>query len=173
MLRPEATRRLLHAIDRGRTRVGAAGDAVEHKADRHATGLPVRVHHDEVAAASADALGARAFTDGTHIAFGRSQYQPAQGAGQSLLAHELSHITQGHAASGVLRRNGPGDPVQPEQDGDRDIGGRPPGTRSFRQMRSSRYGWRTSWTRPRPASTDTRPLGCSARSLAVISSARS
>ena len=151
MLRPEATRRLLHAIDRGRTRVGAAGDAVEHKADRHAAGLPasaaatsrhggvlaethgagrplddstrqametrlgadlsaVRVHHDEAAAASADALGARAFTDGTHIAFGRSQYQPAQGAGQSLLAHELSHITQGDAASGVLRRSGPGDP---------------------------------------------------------------
>ena len=32
------------------------------------------------------------------------------------------------------------------------------------------YGWRTSRTRPRPASTDTGPLERSARSLAVISS---
>ena len=35
------------------------------------------------------------------------------------------------------------------------------------------YGWRTSRTCPRPASTDTGPLGRSARSLAVISSASS
>ena len=45
--------------------------------------------------------------------------------------------------------------------------------RSFRQVRSSIYGWRTSRTRPRPASTDTGPLGRSARSLAVIWSASS
>jgi hypothetical protein len=45
--------------------------------------------------------------------------------------------------------------------------------RSFRQVRSSMYGWRTSRTRARPASTDTGPLGRSARSPAVISSARS
>jgi hypothetical protein len=41
--------------------------------------------------------------------------------------------------------------------------------RSFRQVRSSMYGWRTSSTRPRPASTDTGPRGHSARSLVVIS----
>lgn len=70
----------------------------------------IRVHHDEAAAASADALGTRAFTDGAHIAFGRGQYRPAQPSGQSLLAHELSHMVEGHAASGVLRRGGPADP---------------------------------------------------------------
>src|ERR1035437_7520174 len=38
--------------------------------------------------------------------------------------------------------------------------------RSFRWVRSSMYGWRTSRTRPRPVSTDTGPLARSARSLA-------
>jgi Domain of unknown function (DUF4157) len=151
---PQATRRLLRAIDSGRTKVGAAEDVAEREADRQAAGLPqrratriprwadggvlaethgagrpledstrrametrlgadlsgIRVHDDEAAAASADALRTRAFTDGAHVAFGRGQYQPGQQPGQSLLAHELSHIVGGHAASGVLRRGGPADP---------------------------------------------------------------
>src|SRR5713226_3828114 len=45
--------------------------------------------------------------------------------------------------------------------------------RSFRRVRSSMYGWSTSRTRPRPASTDTGPLARRARSLAVISSPNS
>lgn len=54
----------------------------------------VRVHIDADAAASADALGARAYTVGTHIAFGPNQYAPGTSSGQALLAHELAHVLQ-------------------------------------------------------------------------------
>jgi hypothetical protein len=36
----------------------------------------VRIHTDETAARSADAVGARAYTVGLHIAFARGEYQP-------------------------------------------------------------------------------------------------
>jgi hypothetical protein len=53
----------------------------------------VRVHADERAARSADAMNARAYTVGNHIAFGR-------GVGdRGLLEHELTHVVQ-QAASG-------------------------------------------------------------------------
>lgn len=51
----------------------------------------VRIHSDERAAQSADAVGARAFTHGTDIVFGRDQYRRG---GRALLAHELSHVVQ-------------------------------------------------------------------------------
>src|ERR1044072_7283937 len=60
----------------------------------------VRVHTDGPAAESAHAIQARAYTYGSNIAFGAGAYQPDSGAGQKLLAHELSHVVQqGHAAS--------------------------------------------------------------------------
>lgn len=74
----------------------------------------VRVHDDEAAAASAEALGARAFTGGSHIVFGRGLYQPAHSGGQSLLAHELAHVVGEHTASDVLRRS-PLGPRPPDQ----------------------------------------------------------
>ncbi len=54
----------------------------------------VRVHADGPAAASARALGARAFTTGANIVFGKAEYAPATRAGQRLLAHELAHVVQ-------------------------------------------------------------------------------
>jgi hypothetical protein len=54
----------------------------------------VRVHADGVAAASAAALHARAYTLGPHIAFARGAYDPASEAGRRLLAHELAHVVQ-------------------------------------------------------------------------------
>jgi len=54
----------------------------------------VRVHRDEPAAMSATAIGARAYTFGDHIAFGRGQYAPSRRDGQWLLAHELAHVAQ-------------------------------------------------------------------------------
>ena len=54
----------------------------------------VRVHADDRAAASASAIGARAYAYRDHIVFGRGQYAPARREGQWLLAHELAHVAQ-------------------------------------------------------------------------------
>lgn len=54
----------------------------------------VRVHTDPGAARSAEAIRARAYTSGRHIAFAAGQYAPHTPAGLRLLAHELSHVVQ-------------------------------------------------------------------------------
>ena len=58
----------------------------------------VRVHTDEESGRLAQRLGARAFTTGEHVFFGRSQYQPDTDAGRELIAHELAHTIQQGAA---------------------------------------------------------------------------
>jgi len=52
----------------------------------------VRVHRDSMAAASADAVDARAYTVGSHIVLGT-------GASQATLAHELVHTVQQQSMS--------------------------------------------------------------------------
>jgi hypothetical protein len=54
----------------------------------------VRVHTDATAAESARAVQALAYTVGEDIVFGAGRYAPATGAGQRLLAHELTHVVQ-------------------------------------------------------------------------------
>ena len=54
----------------------------------------VRVHTDDRAASSARAVGAAAYTVGSHIAFGHGGYSPGTGTGRRLLAHELAHVVQ-------------------------------------------------------------------------------
>ena len=54
----------------------------------------VRIHADAPAAETARALGARAFTLGSDIAFGHGQYSQGASGGQGLLAHELTHVVQ-------------------------------------------------------------------------------
>src|SRR6266511_100714 len=54
----------------------------------------VRVHTDDKASASAEALQANAFTSGRDIYFGRGKYAPESSDGQFLLAHELTHSIQ-------------------------------------------------------------------------------
>lgn len=54
----------------------------------------VRVHADPGAARSAEAIGARAYTSGRHIAFAANQYAPHTPAGLRLLSHELGHVVQ-------------------------------------------------------------------------------
>jgi peptidoglycan hydrolase-like protein with peptidoglycan-binding domain len=54
----------------------------------------VRVHTGRTAAALARALDAKAFTHGTDIYFGETQYQPKSAGGKRLLAHELTHVVQ-------------------------------------------------------------------------------
>jgi hypothetical protein len=54
----------------------------------------VRVHTGEQAAASAAALGARAYTVGEDIVLGAGAAGLASPAGRRLLAHELAHVAQ-------------------------------------------------------------------------------
>jgi hypothetical protein len=58
----------------------------------------VRVHTDERAAESADAVSALAYTVGQDVVFGQGQYAPTTGEGQRLIAHELTHVVQQHGA---------------------------------------------------------------------------
>jgi hypothetical protein len=61
----------------------------------------VRVHKDAAADASARAVAAEAYTVGDHIAFAAGRYAPWTPAGLRLLTHELAHVAQQAAASGV------------------------------------------------------------------------
>jgi hypothetical protein len=54
----------------------------------------VRVHADDRAAQSVQAINAIAYTAGNHIAFGVNQYQPQTSTGLRLFAHELTHVVQ-------------------------------------------------------------------------------
>ncbi|SCX79827.1 DUF4157 domain-containing protein [Nitrosospira sp. Nsp13] len=54
----------------------------------------VRIHTGSAAETAAAALGARAFTVGQDIFFGRNQYDTASGEGRRLVAHELVHTVQ-------------------------------------------------------------------------------
>lgn len=54
----------------------------------------VRVHDDSLAAESASALNAKAYTVGQQIVFNRAAYEPRTTAGRTLLAHELAHTIQ-------------------------------------------------------------------------------
>lgn len=66
----------------------------------------VRVHTDTRAAASARAVGARAYSVGSDLVFGRGAYAPSTGPGLDLLAHEVAHAVRERAtpARGVVRR---------------------------------------------------------------------
>ena len=54
----------------------------------------VRVHTDDTAGRSAQAVDASAYTVGPHVVFAPGQYRPHDTAGRRLLAHELAHVVQ-------------------------------------------------------------------------------
>lgn len=54
----------------------------------------VKLHTDTKSGESAEAVGALAYTMGSHITFGVGQYDPSTSKGQELLAHELAHVLQ-------------------------------------------------------------------------------
>ncbi|MGW2254966.1 eCIS core domain-containing protein [Kitasatospora sp. NPDC001660] len=58
----------------------------------------VRIHTDQQAAQSAEAVDARAYTFGRHIVFGHGLFAPESPVGQRLLAHELTHVVQQESA---------------------------------------------------------------------------
>jgi Domain of unknown function (DUF4157) len=66
----------------------------------------VRVHADREAATATHMMHARAFTIGSHIAFGKGEYAPGTTAGLRLLAHELVHVIQ--QDGGAVHRHTPG-----------------------------------------------------------------
>ncbi|HEX2051573.1 MAG TPA: DUF4157 domain-containing protein [Actinomycetota bacterium] len=54
----------------------------------------VRVHTGDDAAASAERLGARAYTVASDVVFAPGEYRPGTASGRALLAHELVHVAQ-------------------------------------------------------------------------------
>jgi hypothetical protein len=95
-------------LDRGtKERVGPAlGDSFDD----------VRVHTDQSADALAKSVSARAFATGSDVFFAQGEYQPSTESGESLLAHELSHVAQqrGAPTSGPMVVSEPGDALEIE-----------------------------------------------------------
>jgi hypothetical protein len=54
----------------------------------------VRIHDDGAAAASAQAVNAKAYTVGDEVVFNRGAYEPDTAEGRHTLAHELTHVVQ-------------------------------------------------------------------------------
>jgi hypothetical protein len=54
----------------------------------------VRVHDDGAAAASAQAVNAKAYTVGSDVVFNTGAYQPDTPEGRHTIAHELTHVVQ-------------------------------------------------------------------------------
>ncbi len=54
----------------------------------------VRVHTDSLAAKSAQAINALAYTAGNDVVFAPGRYSPHSNEGKRLLAHELTHVVQ-------------------------------------------------------------------------------
>ncbi|HYX41150.1 MAG TPA: DUF4157 domain-containing protein [Pyrinomonadaceae bacterium] len=65
---------------------------------------PIRLHVNDKAAQSARALNALAYTVGRDVVFGSAQYAPETTAGQSLLAHELTHVVQQSRSAPLVQR---------------------------------------------------------------------
>jgi hypothetical protein len=79
----------------------------------------VRIHTDAHAAASAEAVSARAYTVGDQIAFAAGAYDPYSFEGRKLIAHELTHVAQhsgGESAGATesLRVSKPSEPAETE-----------------------------------------------------------
>jgi hypothetical protein len=91
----------------------------------------VRLHRGDDASALAKAAGARAFTLGSNVVFGRGEFRPSSREGQRLIAHELTHVLQQRsgmksAESGVLQRqvlpNPPSPSPTPSDEGAHECG---------------------------------------------------
>ncbi len=67
----------------------------------------VKIHADSTAERLSGSLNARAFTTGRDIFFNKGQYNPHSQSGQTLLAHELTHVVQqtGNRNSTPIRRS--------------------------------------------------------------------
>lgn len=66
----------------------------------------VRVHTDHLAAESARAVNALAYTVNSQIVFDSGQFTPRSAAGRQLLAHELVHVVQQRGQAGMPQEIG-------------------------------------------------------------------
>ena len=87
----------------------------------------VRIHNDAAAAASAQAVNAKAYTAGSDLVFEPGAYDPASKDGEWLLAHELAHVVQQEDAPvpSTAWMSHAGEPAEAEADraADRMVGG--------------------------------------------------
>lgn len=81
----------------------------------------VRVHDDDAAGASAQAVNAHAYTVGSDVVFQRNGYDPSSHEGRVTLAHELTHVVQqsqgsvdGSPAAGGIKVSDPSDRFERE-----------------------------------------------------------
>jgi hypothetical protein len=81
----------------------------------------VRVHTGDTADASARSVSAHAYTVGSNIVFQRGSYDPGSSSGQTLIAHELTHVVQqrsgpvdGKPAAGGVSVSDPSDRFEVE-----------------------------------------------------------
>lgn len=78
----------------------------------------VRIHTHAEASASAQAVGARAYTVGSDIAFARNEFNPATFAGRHLIAHELTHVLQQRGGDRFNTHHASGTAIQRKPDND-------------------------------------------------------
>jgi len=77
----------------------------------------VRVHTDARAGSLASALSARAFTAGRDVFFASGEYRPGSGRGDTLITHEIAHVTQPQGPHhGRFTLSRPGDATEREAD---------------------------------------------------------
>ncbi|HYO43979.1 MAG TPA: DUF4157 domain-containing protein [Candidatus Limnocylindrales bacterium] len=77
----------------------------------------VRVHTDDRASRSAEAVGAHAYTVGSDVVFRSGQYNPSSPTGQRTIAHELAHVVQ--QSSGPVDGADAGDGIRLSDPSDR------------------------------------------------------
>jgi hypothetical protein len=77
----------------------------------------VRIHTGDAATRSAESLGAQAYTVGRDVVVASDHWAPDTGAGQRLLAHELTHVAQQEA--GPVDGTPTGDGLAVSDPGDR------------------------------------------------------
>jgi hypothetical protein len=82
----------------------------------HADFSSVRIHTNDSARHSARSVNALAYTVGNNIVFDAGAYAPQRRAGQTLLAHELTHVVQQHGhgplEAGSLSLQSPNAPAE-------------------------------------------------------------
>lgn len=102
----------------------------------------VRLHTNEVAAKSAQAVNALAYTTGNNIVFNSGQYNTSTESGKKLMAHELTHVVQQKGGVPATIQRACFDEERPSRDmaacpeGSTDVGRRTAGVANNRDARA-------------------------------------